>query len=137
MGLGTIAALEALLGRPAMLAGALLCSATDANGAGDRFAERHQALAEQFAIRFERLRPPIERRDWNDALCAIGSDGIGTMSTLTLAATNINPAPQNLGCSSSPPPAPLRSSQFRPGMPGQATIQSAACTQTVRLAGAS
>ena len=42
MGPGTIAALEALLGRIAVLPGALFCSATDANGAGDRFAERLQ-----------------------------------------------------------------------------------------------
>jgi hypothetical protein len=54
----------------AMLPGALLCSATDANGAGDRFAERHLALAEQFAVPFERLRPPIDGGDWNDALHA-------------------------------------------------------------------
>ena len=70
MGPGTIAALEARLGRIAMLPGALFCSATDANGAGDRFAERHHALAKQFAVRFERLRPPIDGGDWNDVLHA-------------------------------------------------------------------
>jgi hypothetical protein len=61
MGPGTIAALEALLGRIAMLPGALFCSATDANGAGDRFAQRHHALAKQFAVTFERLRPSRPR----------------------------------------------------------------------------
>src|SRR5208282_3366719 len=67
IGPDTIAALEALLTSVAMLPGALLISATDANGPGDRFAERHRSLAEQFAIPFARLRPPIEGGDWNDA----------------------------------------------------------------------
>jgi Toprim-like len=68
MGPSTIAALKALLGRIAMLPGALFCSATDANGAGDRFAERHRSLARQFAVPFERLPPPIDGADWNDVL---------------------------------------------------------------------
>ena len=51
MGPGTIAALEALLGRIAMLPGALFCSATDANGPGDRFAERHRSLRKCSAYR--------------------------------------------------------------------------------------
>ena len=72
MGPGTIAELEALLAQMAMLPGAVLCSATDANGPGDRFAERHRALAEKFGVRFERLRPPIEGGDWNDVLRAPG-----------------------------------------------------------------
>jgi hypothetical protein len=70
MGPGTIAALEALLTAMATLPGALLCSATDANGPGDRFAERHRALAEKFSVPFARLRPPIEDGDWNDVLRA-------------------------------------------------------------------
>jgi len=70
MGPGTIAALEALLGRIAMLPGALFCSATDANGAGDHFAERHRALAEQFSVPYARLRPSVEGGDWNDVLRA-------------------------------------------------------------------
>jgi hypothetical protein len=44
MGPGTIAELEALLAQMAMLPGAVFCSATDANGPGDRFAERHRGL---------------------------------------------------------------------------------------------
>jgi hypothetical protein len=71
MGPGTIAALAALLGRIAMLPGALFCSATDANGAGDRFAERHRSQAEMFNIPFARLRPPFEGGDWNDVLHAL------------------------------------------------------------------
>ena len=71
MGPDTIAPLEALLASVAMLTGALLISATDANGPGDRFAERHRSLAEQFAIPFARLRPPIEGGDWNDTLSTL------------------------------------------------------------------
>jgi hypothetical protein len=69
MGPGTIAALEALLVDIAMLPDALFCSATDANGPGDRFADRHRSLARSFGIPFARLRPPIEGGDWNEALC--------------------------------------------------------------------
>jgi hypothetical protein len=71
MGPGTIAALEALLTAMATLPGALFCSATDANGPGDRFAERHRSLAEKFSVPFARLRPPIDGTDWNDVLRAI------------------------------------------------------------------
>ena len=70
MGPGTIAALEALLRAMATLPGALFCSATDANGPGDLFAERHRSLAEKFSVPFARLRPPIEGGDWNDVLHA-------------------------------------------------------------------
>ncbi len=70
MGPGTIVAREALLARIAMLPGALLCSAADANGPGDRFADRHRSLGEKFRIPFARLRPPIEGGDWNDVLSA-------------------------------------------------------------------
>ena len=68
MGPGTIAALEALPVNIAMLPGALFCSATDANRAGDRFAERHRSLAEQSRISFVRFRPPIQGSDWNEVL---------------------------------------------------------------------
>jgi Toprim-like len=70
MGPGTIAALEALLVNIAMLPGALFCSATDANGPGDRFADRHRSLAREFGVAFARLRPPIEGGDWNEVLHA-------------------------------------------------------------------
>jgi hypothetical protein len=70
MGPGTIVALEALLDSIARLPGALLCSAADANGSGDRFADRHRSLGEKFQTPFARLRPPIEGGDWNDALRA-------------------------------------------------------------------
>ena len=64
MGPGTIAALDPLATHP----DALFCSATDANGPGDRFADRHRALAKQFQVPFVRLRPLIEGGDWNDVL---------------------------------------------------------------------
>ena len=67
MGPGTIAAFEALLGVVATLPGASFCGATDANVAGERFADRHRAIAEQFSVPFTRLRPPLDGGDWNDA----------------------------------------------------------------------
>jgi hypothetical protein len=70
MGPGTIAALETLLVDLATLPEALFCSATDANGPGDRFAERHQSFARKFGVQFARLRPPIEGGDWNEVLRA-------------------------------------------------------------------
>jgi Protein of unknown function (DUF3991)/Toprim-like len=70
MGPGTIAALEALLVNIAMLPGALFCSATDANGPGDRFADRHRSLAREFGVAFARLRPSIQGADWNEVLHA-------------------------------------------------------------------
>jgi hypothetical protein len=66
MGPGTIAAFEALLGVVATLPGASFCGATDANAAGERFADRHRAIAEQFSVPFTRLRPPLDCGDWND-----------------------------------------------------------------------
>jgi Toprim-like len=68
MGPGTIAALETLLVGLVRRPDALFCSATDANGPGDRFADRHQSLARKFGIPFVRLRPPIEGADWNEVL---------------------------------------------------------------------
>jgi hypothetical protein len=73
MGPGTIAALETLLGDTARLPNPLFCSATDANGPGDRFADRHQSLARKFGIPFAQLRPLIEGGDWNEALRAQSS----------------------------------------------------------------
>jgi hypothetical protein len=70
MGPGTIAALEAMLIDIAMFPDALFCSATDANGPGDRFADRHQSLARKFGVPFVRRRPPIQGGDWNEVLRA-------------------------------------------------------------------
>ena len=66
MGPGTIAAIQALLPR-LREAGGVLVSGTDANTAGDRYAEQHAALAAKSGVAFERARPP-EDRDWNDVL---------------------------------------------------------------------
>jgi hypothetical protein len=68
MGPGTIAALESHLAAMSQLPGTVLCSAADANPAGDRFADRHRGLAKAFGIAFVRLRPPVEGGDWNHAL---------------------------------------------------------------------
>jgi Toprim-like/Protein of unknown function (DUF3991) len=69
MGPGTIAAIERLLAAMVLLPGAKLCSATDANRAGDRYAERHAALAVGAGVAFERMRPS-EGSDWNDVVRA-------------------------------------------------------------------
>ena len=68
MGPDSIAALERLLAAMAQTPAAILCSATDANAAGERFAAQHQALATKAGVAFTRLRPPLEDGDWNDAL---------------------------------------------------------------------
>jgi len=66
MGPTTIAALEARLLAVKDSRHALLESAA----AGDRYAARHQEIAEQIGVPFRRLRPPIEGGDWNDVLKA-------------------------------------------------------------------
>jgi len=70
MGPSTIAALEALLLALKASSDALLESAADANPAGDRYAARHQEIADEIGVPFRRLRPPIEGGDWNDVLKA-------------------------------------------------------------------
>ena len=67
MGPGTLAALQAMLAQLAAIPDALIESATDANTAGDRYAERHAELAADAGVRFERVRPP-EGLDFNDVL---------------------------------------------------------------------
>ena len=68
MGPGTIAALEARLLALKDSPDTLFESAADANPAGNRYAARHQEIAEQIGVPFRRLRPPIEGGDWNDVL---------------------------------------------------------------------
>ncbi len=70
MGLSTIDALKARLLALKNSPNALLESATDANPAGDLYAPRHEAIAQDLDVPFKRLRPPIEGGDWNDALKA-------------------------------------------------------------------
>ena len=69
MGPGTIAGIEAALRAVSGSPDALLLSATDANDAGERYAERHAAMAAAAGVRFERLRP-TGGIDWNDVLKA-------------------------------------------------------------------
>lgn len=68
MGPKTIQTIETIVARLAQIPGALFCSATDANRAGDRYAENHRDIAAGAGVAFERLRPPIEDGDWNDIL---------------------------------------------------------------------
>ena len=70
MGPSTIAALEALLLALNASSDALFESAADANPAGDRYAARHQEIADAIGVPFRRLRPPIEGGGWNDFLKA-------------------------------------------------------------------
>jgi Toprim-like/Protein of unknown function (DUF3991) len=67
MGPGTIEALQAIITELAHDPDALVVSATDANVAGDRYAECHAEFAAAARVRFERLRPP-DNLDWNDVL---------------------------------------------------------------------
>jgi Toprim-like/Protein of unknown function (DUF3991) len=67
MGPGTLEALQAMLARLTTNPETIIASATDANAAGDRYAERHAELAADAGVRFERLRPP-EGLDFNDVL---------------------------------------------------------------------
>lgn len=67
MGPGTLRAIEGTLAAIASTPGAVLASATDANAAGERYAERHAELARSAGVGFERLRPPIGI-DWNDTI---------------------------------------------------------------------
>ncbi|MBO0712507.1 MAG: DUF3991 and TOPRIM domain-containing protein [Acetobacteraceae bacterium] len=66
MGPGTVSAIDALL-MAVRETGGVLLSGTDANATGDRYAERHAALAAEAGVGFARLRPP-EGQDWNDVL---------------------------------------------------------------------
>ena len=66
MGPETIRALELQLHDLALLPGAVLVAATDADRAGDSYADRLKAMAETAGVHFERLRPT--EKDWNEAL---------------------------------------------------------------------
>ena len=66
MGPETIRALELKLHEIAVLPGAVLVAATDADRAGDAYADRLQQMAVSAGTRFERLRPAV--KDWNEAL---------------------------------------------------------------------
>jgi hypothetical protein len=68
MGPETITTIEALLEPLAGGTSASLVSAADNDTAGERHAARHEALAGDAQIRFERLRPPNGLKDWNDVL---------------------------------------------------------------------
>lgn len=68
MGPHTIAALEELLAGLAGEPSASFVSASDNDVAGARYAARHEALAANAGVRFERAAPPDSLKDWNDVL---------------------------------------------------------------------
>ncbi|HXW72588.1 MAG TPA: 3'-5' exonuclease [Methylocella sp.] len=76
MGPSTIAAIERLLAQLASLRGAIFCSGTDANPAGDRYALTHQQLAAQAKIAFARLKGASAWADAKIASAARHRDGI-------------------------------------------------------------
>jgi hypothetical protein len=104
MGPGTIAALEALLASIAMLHGALLCSAADANGPGDRFADRHRSLAERLRIpicaaspsnrggRLERRPARPIRNERSEAMTMLDATGMSPSRTPGSGRTASHPA---------------------------------------------
>jgi Toprim-like/Protein of unknown function (DUF3991) len=67
IGPGTVAALQDAMRGIASAPGARLVAATDANRAGDRYAERLTEIAAEGGIPVERLRPS-GATDWNDIL---------------------------------------------------------------------
>ncbi len=67
IGPGTVSALQDAMRDIAGAPGARLVAATDANRAGDRYAERLSEIAAGTGIPVERLRP-IGATDWNDIL---------------------------------------------------------------------
>lgn len=68
MGPKTIDAIQTILAHLARIPDAIFCSATDANRAGDRYAEKHREWAADAGVAFARLRPPVDDGDWNDVL---------------------------------------------------------------------
>jgi hypothetical protein len=67
IGPGTVSALQGAMRVISGAPGVRLVAATDANRAGDRFAERLTTIAAEVGIPVERLRP-IRATDWNDIL---------------------------------------------------------------------
>ena len=68
MGPLTLACLDALLRDLAGQPDAVLAAATDADQAGQRYAQRLAERAEAAGVRWERLVPPGGRNDWNDVV---------------------------------------------------------------------
>ena len=67
IGPGTVAALQGAMRVIVGAPGARLLAATDANRAGDRYAERLSEIAAEAGVAVERMRP-IGGTDWNDIL---------------------------------------------------------------------
>ncbi|MGH7996997.1 MAG: DUF3991 and toprim domain-containing protein, partial [Opitutaceae bacterium] len=69
-GAGTDAALERIFTELTGLGGKVMI-ATDNDAAGDRLADRIEALARKRGVRVEKARPPKRFNDWNDYLRAV------------------------------------------------------------------
>jgi hypothetical protein len=72
----TLTNIADLLTRLAAIPDGLICSAADANAAGERYAARHQQLATNAGVAFQRLSPPVPGGDWNDALKHLAEKGL-------------------------------------------------------------
>jgi hypothetical protein len=68
MGPGTIAALVMQLMELASVPDAVLIAATDADHAGDKYAQQLMAMAQEADVRSERMVPQNGEKDWNDNL---------------------------------------------------------------------
>ncbi len=68
LGPATLDVLHQLLGAMAADPAALLVAATDADRAGQSYAEWLAATAAKAAFQYSRLLPPDSAKDWNDAL---------------------------------------------------------------------
>ena len=68
MGPLTLACLDALLEGLAGQPEAVLVAATDADQAGERYAQRLAERAKAAGVRWERLVPPGGKNDWNDQI---------------------------------------------------------------------
>lgn len=78
LGPGTIEALEQLLEALASKPESILVAATDADRAGDRYAEALTRIASSKGIPAHRLQPRRQGDDWNDVLRRGRSQGTGT-----------------------------------------------------------
>jgi len=68
MGPLTLACLDALLGGLAAQPAGVLVAATDADPAGERYAQRLAERAQTAGVRWERLVPPCGQNDWNNLI---------------------------------------------------------------------
>jgi Toprim-like len=76
MGPGTIAGLNELLAELATRANPLMVIATDADGAGERYASQLSEIAGNAHVPVQRAQPPDGLNDWNDVIKAQAGRGV-------------------------------------------------------------